>query len=100
MKFKILLTSLTWVVLLTALASPVRLIAQEQQNKKPPPYTIKVLGTLGGTFSEAVGINNQCSLAGISTLPGDNVAHAFLWKNGGYDRPRYTRRTEQRCSGS
>jgi probable HAF family extracellular repeat protein len=79
---KRLATFVTMLSLCAPLAFPIGLAAQEQQNKKPPHYTIKVLGTLGGTFSEAVGINNRGSLAGISTLPGDNVVHAFLWKNG------------------
>ncbi len=68
--------------LFAALAIPARFAAQEQQNKKPPHYTVIDLGTLGGTFSDAVGINNRGSVAGFSTLPGDAVIHASLWQGG------------------
>ena len=41
----------TAITLFAALAIPVRLAAQEQ-NQKPPRY-VADLGTLGGTFGEA-----------------------------------------------
>src|SRR5207244_4223594 len=45
-------------------------------------YTVTFLGTLGGTFSQPFGMNNKGEVDGISTLPGDNETHAFLWRNG------------------
>lgn len=62
------------------LAIPVSLAAQNQQNKKLPRYSVKVLGTLGG--SQAGGRNNSGSVAGFSTLPGDQNVHAFLEQKG------------------
>ena len=37
------------------------------------------LGTLGGSFSWAFGINNRGQVVGNSQLPGDTLSHAFLW---------------------
>jgi probable HAF family extracellular repeat protein len=69
----------------TTLAIPGQLAAQDNQDHnhhKQVRYSIKVLGTLGGTYSEAVGINNSGEAAGTSTPPGDQVVHATLWRNG------------------
>lgn len=78
------LTCIITMMLFAEMAIPVRMSAQEQkqQKKELPRYTITELGTLGGTFSEAVGINNKSSVIGFSTLPGDRNVHAFLWRNG------------------
>jgi probable HAF family extracellular repeat protein len=59
------------------MALPIRVDAQEQIR-----YTVKDLGTLGGTFGRAWGINNKGSVVGFATLPGDTTLHAFLWRNG------------------
>ena len=64
-------------VLLAALAAH----AQPQKGPKAR-YIVKDLGTLGGTFAEAGGISNDGWVEGFSTLPGDEVAHAFLWHDG------------------
>jgi len=54
--------TLTWFIAMTLFASlsvPVRLAAQGQ-NQQPPRYTVKDLGTLGGTFfSRASGITTK-----------------------------------------
>jgi probable HAF family extracellular repeat protein len=40
------------------------------------------LGTLGGTFAAAEGINNRGWVEGLSNLAGDHEQRAFLWRNG------------------
>jgi probable HAF family extracellular repeat protein len=69
------------IALLAALA--IQAPAQEvQQRRQLPHYTISDLGTLGGTFSQANGINNRGLATGFSTPPGNAVLHAFRWQNG------------------
>ena len=62
------------------LAIPLGLSAQYQQ---PAPafhhYTVTDLGTLGGTFSYAIGLNNHGWADGAGTLPGDTARRAVLW---------------------
>jgi probable HAF family extracellular repeat protein len=69
--------------LFVALAITVRLAAQEdhEQEKEHRHYSIIDLGTLGGTFSVAQGINDKGWVAGYATLPGDQVQHSVLWVN-------------------
>jgi len=40
------------------------------------------LGTLGGNFSFATGINSRGTIVGCSRLAGDTITHAFIWKDG------------------
>jgi probable HAF family extracellular repeat protein len=49
-----------------------------------PHYTVVDLGTLGGTFSWATGVNNKGLVTGFSTIPGDSDEHAFLWQDGSF----------------
>jgi probable HAF family extracellular repeat protein len=44
----------------------------------PTTFTIRDLGTLGGTTSEAVAINDRGQVAGSSTTA-DGSSHAFVW---------------------
>jgi hypothetical protein len=63
------LMCITAIAVFAALAMPLRLAPQDNQNHKDRQhvrYALKVLGTLGGTFSEAVGVNNRGSMAGSS----------------------------------
>lgn len=59
--------------------------AQEQGTKQSGPpvrYTFTDLGTLGGTFSQAFGVNDKGWVVGFATTEGDISLHAFLWRRG------------------
>lgn len=43
---------------------------------------MRVLSTLGGCCSQAFAINDNGDIAGSSTLPGNAVTHAVVWRNG------------------
>jgi len=62
--------------LFAALATPFRLASAQAR------YTVTDLGTLGGTFAQPNTLNNRGQVVGISSLPGDEVAHAFFWDKG------------------
>jgi probable HAF family extracellular repeat protein len=47
-----------------------------------PAPTVVNLGTLGGTLSEARGINDNGQVVGYSYISGNSTTHAFLWQNG------------------
>jgi probable HAF family extracellular repeat protein len=70
------LTCITTMIVFVALTIPLQLTAQNTR------YTVTDLGTLGGTFTFAGGINNRGDIEGFSTLPGDTAVHAFLWQKG------------------
>jgi len=78
----------TWIAgisLFAALATPALLGAQEPsttQASRSVRYTITDLGTLGGSFSLAYGINDNGQIDGFSTLPGDAVQHSFVIEKG------------------
>ncbi|MGB9468099.1 MAG: hypothetical protein WBQ59_01990 [Candidatus Acidiferrum sp.] len=67
------------IIMLAALALPVRSAGQEQKQE-PTRYTVTDLGTLGGTFSLAGGLSNTGWVEGYSFLPGDALKHAVLWR--------------------
>jgi hypothetical protein len=41
------------------------------------------LGTLGGTFVEAIAVNDRGQVVGYSYLPEDITAHPFSWTEAG-----------------
>jgi probable HAF family extracellular repeat protein len=45
-------------------------------------YTLRDLGTLGGTSASALAINSTGAIVGWSLLAGGTKPHAFVWKNG------------------
>ena len=79
-----ILTGITVMTMLAALAMPVRLAAQEHKAKHVQHYTITDLGTLpGGTASYAFDMNDAGWVAGTSNLaPGGVNQHAVLWLGG------------------
>lgn len=66
----------------TLIVSP--LLAQEQQNENKirRNYSVKGLGTLGGTFAIGQGVSNNAWVVGFGNLDGDQNYHAFLWAHG------------------
>lgn len=72
-------------MLLVALAAPIRLAAQDQreQNKPQPRYSVTNLGSLGGTnCCLVVTTNNRGWVDGTSNLAEDQSFHPFLWMDG------------------
>lgn len=45
-------------------------------------YKVEDIGTLGGSFSQAFGINSRGDVVGFATTAGDVSLHAFLWRDG------------------
>jgi probable HAF family extracellular repeat protein len=70
------------ITLFAALTIPLRLAAQNEQTQKLHHYTVTDLGTLGGTSSYAVAINNKGWAGGAANLPGDTAQHAVVWRKG------------------
>jgi len=68
---KTIVTLIATTILFTALA-----VAQ------PPRYAVVDLGTLGGTFGLAFGINDKGQAGGFANLSGDKAQHAFVYANG------------------
>jgi probable HAF family extracellular repeat protein len=62
---------------LITLALPAHLPAQNQTS-----YVVTTLGTLGGTASAAISINDRGSMSGFSGLPGDKSQVAVVWQKG------------------
>src|SRR5215472_16613127 len=75
------LVILVWVL---SFGFPTQTYGQQPPDRAKPPvrYTLTDLGTLGGTFSQAFGVNNKGWVVGYSTTAGDVGLHAFLWRDG------------------
>ena len=68
---------------LAVLAIPAAMDAQVPLRQPPKArFTVKDLGTLGGTSAEPGGISNTDWVEGWSLLPGDAISHVFLWHDG------------------
>jgi probable HAF family extracellular repeat protein len=62
-----------------ALGTLASLVAASSLAAQPAPID---LGTLGGAWSRAAGINNRQQVVGTSTLSGSTESRAFLWEDG------------------
>jgi probable HAF family extracellular repeat protein len=56
--------------------------AETQQTSAQPLYKVQDLGTLGGSQSQAYGINDADKVVGHSFTSGDVSQHAFLYSDG------------------
>jgi probable HAF family extracellular repeat protein len=73
-------TYITAMILVGALAVPIRSAGQGQSERgQQPKYAIVRLGALGGTTSAANAINNRGWVMGAANLPGNTTEHATLW---------------------
>jgi probable HAF family extracellular repeat protein len=81
-------TRITRTALLAVLALPAQIMAQREQGhnrERFPHYKITDLGTLGGTYSYAYGMNNAGEVAGgaaTASQVGGLAQTAFLWSRG------------------
>ena len=69
--------ALSWAVVSLLLVTPLALAPAAAK----PQLTMIDLGTLGGSFSTAVAINNRGQVVGSSTTASGQT-HAFLWEDG------------------
>src|SRR5260370_35801342 len=82
------LTRIAGTALLGVLAMPAQITAQQEQEHKRerlPHYRVTDLGTLGGTYSYAFGMNNAGEVAGgaaTASQVGGLAQTAFLWSRG------------------
>jgi probable HAF family extracellular repeat protein len=63
-------------IVLFVMMGPIELTAQKTV------YTVKDLGTLGGTAAVAEDISERGWVVGSANLTGDQNGHAFLWRDG------------------
>jgi probable HAF family extracellular repeat protein len=65
------------------LAVPARGVAQDQQApRRLVLYAVRDLGTLGGSGSDALNVNDRGWASGVSSVSGNQSGHAFLWRDG------------------
>jgi len=77
MKLRSLSISLGALALSAMLAGP----AAQAQNSPSPRYRVVELGPLGGTYSQAVLVNNKGVVSGFASLANGDW-HAALWQDG------------------
>jgi probable HAF family extracellular repeat protein len=70
------------ITMLLGLAINIPGAAAQSGPDHPTRYVVKDLGTLGGNFSGASGINDFGSVTGSTTLAGDTIERAFVWRHG------------------
>ncbi|QPK63378.1 HYR domain-containing protein [Methylomonas sp. LL1] len=70
------------ITLRTLLAAPLALGLPFAAIHAAPQYSISDLGTLGGTYSSGIALNEAGQVAGYSHLPGNAALHPFLWQEG------------------
>src|SRR6202023_2350051 len=69
-------------IVLRGLVFAAMLLVPVAQMTAQQPYSITDLGTLGGTFSEGIAINNDGQVTGNASIAGDAAQHAFLYSDG------------------
>ena len=80
-------TTLSWITataLFAVLAMPVQSSAQQRDADPPLHYIVTDLGTLGGTFSIAYGLNRAAHVGGGANLPNGTprlAQHALPWRS-------------------
>jgi probable HAF family extracellular repeat protein len=75
-----LLNCVTGMTLFAGVTISIQVAAQNQKGlNKPPHYSVRNLGALGGTSSSANGINNKEWVSGSANITGDTAQHAFFW---------------------
>jgi probable HAF family extracellular repeat protein len=83
MKSRLLLT-ISSLSLLSLVAMPLRVGAQEEQQQRAEDlqrYTVTDLGPVGNPFSQASYVNNAGLITGLDSAP-DGSQHAVLWYEG------------------
>jgi probable HAF family extracellular repeat protein len=78
-KFRRILGAVALFGMMAALTA--QAVAQESQLDHQK-YKVVDLGTLGGSISKALGVNNRGDVVGFSSVSGDISIHAFLWRDG------------------
>lgn len=78
----LMMLSMLSVALLAAAAASRGDASASQRTSEPVPYEVAPLPDLGGTSAAGFSINDRGWVAGRSNLPGNQLRHATLWRNG------------------
>lgn len=71
----------TYKTIIGLLAAPCVLILSVTESQAAPQYHIKDLGTMGGAYSHAVGINENGQITGYSNKSANAPLHSFIWES-------------------